>query len=203
MKIEEHKPSLTDKIQWHKMKALTAAFDDTHHAHAVVGQLIKDDFPMDQISVLHLPNRQGTDFLGVSYGNEPERTKIWAENGALWGALLGLAVGTSGLLFVPGIGLLLALGPVIDLIAGAAIGSGLMAGAAQATRLTSALHQIGIPKDETDNLHKALMAGKTLLILHYSKDDPVDWHQATNWSSAESVQLFSGSDIEEAISKEV
>lgn len=202
MKIEEHKSSLIDKTHWHKMKALTAVFDSIHHAHTAAGQLVKHDFPMDQISVLHFPGGQGYDFLGVSYGNEPERTKIWAENGALWGAIVGLAVGASGLIFVPGVGLLLALGPVIDLIAGAAIGSGLMAGAAQATRLTSALHQIGIPQDEMDYFHKALVAGKTLLILHYSKDDHTDWQQNIDWSRAESVQLFSGSDIEVDTSKE-
>ena len=195
MKIEENKSSLADKIHWHKMKGLTAVFDDTHHAHALASQLVKHDFPMAQISVLHLPSEQGNDFLGVSYDNEQERTMIWSENGALWGALIGLAVGASGLLFVPGVGLLLALGPVIDPIAGAVIGSALMAGASRATRLTSALHQIGIPEDETDHLQKALMAGKTLLILHISKDDPVDWQQAINWSSAEAVQIFSGSDI--------
>lgn len=201
MKIEEHKTSLTDKSHWHKMNALTAVFDNIHHAHQAAGMLVKHDFPMDQISVLHLPGGQGYDFLGVSYGNEPERTKIWAENGALWGALVGLAVGASGLLFVPGVGLVLALGPVIDLIAGAAIGSGLMAGAAQATRLTSALHKIGIPKDETDDLHNALMDGKTVLILHFSKDDPTDWQKNINWSRAESVRLFEGSDIKEDTSK--
>ncbi len=192
MKIEEHKPSLTDKLQWQKMNALAAVFDDIQHAHQVAGQLVEHNFPMGQISVLHLAKGQDSDFLGISYDNEKERTKIWAENGALWGALLGLAVGASGLLFVPGVGVLLALGPIIDSIAGAAIGSGLMAGAAQATRLTAALHQIGIPRAETEHLHKLLMAGKTLLILHYSKDDQTDWRKVIDWSDAESVQIFAG-----------
>ncbi len=147
---------------------------------------------MDQISILNLPKGQGSDFLGVTYDNEKERTKIWAENGALWGALVGLAVGASGLLFVPGVGVLLALGPVINPIAGAAIGSGLMAGAAQITGLTAALHQVGIPKDKTDHLHKELVAGKTLLILHYNKDESTDWQQVIDWSSAEFVQVFAG-----------
>ena len=202
MKIEENKSSLTDKFHWHKMKALTAVFNDAHHAHEVAGQLVEHDFPMDQISVLHLPSGQGNDFLGLSYDNDRKRTIVWSENGALWGALVGLAVGASGILFVPGVGLLLALGPVIDPIAGAVIGSALMAGSAQATRIASAFHKIGIPEDESDSLQKALMAGKTILILHYSKDDQVDWQQAINWSSAESVQVFSGSGLEEEASVE-
>jgi len=187
MKIEENKSSLIDKIRWPRMKALTAVFDDTHHAHEVAGQLVKHHFPMEQISVLHLPSGKGNDFLGMSYYNQRERTIVWSENGALWGALVGLAVGASGVLFVPGIDLLLALGPMIDPIAGAVIGSALMAGTARATRLASAFHQVGIPEDKTDSLQKALMAGKTILILHYNKDDPMDWQQAINWSRAETV----------------
>ncbi|HEB56615.1 MAG TPA: hypothetical protein ENI98_09985 [Gammaproteobacteria bacterium] len=190
MKITEHDPSLMDLIHWHKMKILAAVFDDAHHAHELAGQLVEHDFPMDQISVLHRAAGQGDDFLGVAYESERERTKIWAENGALWGALAGLAVGASGLLFVPGVGLLLALGPVIDVIAGSAIGSGIMAGAAAVTRLTAALHRMGIPEDKTEELHRAIMAGKTLLILHYDKNDPTDWQQIIDWSRAEAVQVF-------------
>ncbi len=187
MKIEEHAPSLIDKIHWHKMKALAAVFDNIHYAHGVAAQLVEHNFPMDQVSVIHIPKGKDSDFLGVSYDNEKKRTEIWAEDGALWGALAGLAIGASGLLFVPGVGILLALGPVIDTIAGAAIGSGLMASAAHATSLIAALHKIGIPEDETDCLHKALLDGKTVLILHYSKDDKTDWQQIIDWSNAKSV----------------
>lgn len=197
MEIAEHKPSLFDKFHWQEMYALTAVFKDTNHAHAVVSELDKHHFPMDQVSVLHLPQGQSSDFLGVSFNNEHQRTVVWAENGALWGALIGLVIGTSGLLFVPGVGLLLTLGPVIDLIAGAALGSGIMAGAAQVTQLTHALHQIGIPKDKTDYFHDVLLAGKTILILHYAKEDQTDWRNLISWSGAESVQLFSGNAHEE------
>jgi len=192
MDIAEHNPTLLDKLHWQEMYALTAVFKETNYAHAVVSELDKHHFPMDQISVITLPRGQSSDFLGVSYNNEHKRTVVWAENGALWGALIGLVIGTSGLLFVPGIGLLLTLGPVIDLIAGAALGSGIMAGAAQVTQLTHALHQVGIPKNKTDYFHDVLLAGKTILILHYAKEDKTDWQKLINWSGAESVQLFSG-----------
>lgn len=194
MKIEEHTSSLIDKIHWHKMNALVAVFDDIHHAYEIVGQLVELNFPMDQVSLLHLPKGQDSDFLGVSYDNEKERTKIWAENGALWGTLIGLAVGASGLLFVPGIGILLALGPVIDPIAGAVIGSGLMAGAAQASRISAALHKVGIPGNESEHLQKALTAGKTILILHFSKDDAVDWQEVIDWTGTDFMQVFQGKD---------
>lgn len=190
MKITEHRPSTSEKLHWQNMKALVAVFDDTHSAHDVAGQLVELDFPMDHISVLHRPRGQADDFLGVSYGNERERTKIWAENGALWGALVGLAVGVSGFLFVPGVGPLLVLGPVIDTIAGTAIGSGIMAEAADVTRVTAALHRLGIPEEETTQLHQAIMDGKTVLILHYPRNDSKNWQQLLNWGRAESVQVF-------------
>lgn len=191
MDILERKPTLAEKFTWHKMHALSAVFSDTEQAHAMAEQLLKQDFPMNQLSIIHLPDGQTTDFLGLSYNNEQKRTIVWAENGALWGAMMGFAVGTAGLLFVPGVGMLLALGPVIDLIAGAAIGSGIMAGAAQATRLSHALHQIGIPKDKTTYFHDVLLDGKTILILHYGKDDYTDWQHEVDWSGAESVERFS------------
>lgn len=190
MKITEHKPSTSEMSHWQKMNALVAVFDDTRSAHEVAGQLVEHDFPMDQISVLHRPSGQTDDFLGVSYQNERERTKIWAENGGLWGALVGLAVGASGLIFVPSIGPLLVLGPVIDTIAGAALGAGVMAEAANVTRLTAALHRLGIPEEETAQLHQAIMDGKTMLILHYPQDEPKDWLRLINWDGAKSVQVF-------------
>ncbi len=63
---------------------------------------------------------------------------------------------------------------------------------------TAALHKIGIPEDETDRLHKALLDGKTVLILHYSKDDRTNWQQIIDWSSAESVQVFTGNDVHDS-----
>lgn len=192
MKIEEQKHSLIDQLHWHKMNALTAVFDTVPSAHATVEQLADNGFPMERLSVLHIPQDQQSDFLGVSYDDERKRTIVWAENGALWGALTGLVLGASGLVFVPGIGTLMTLGPIIDTIAGATIGSGIMAGAAQLTRLGHGLHQAGIPKEKLEYFQDILMAGKTILILHYySGDGSVDWQRLINWSNAQSVQLFS------------
>lgn len=190
MELNEHKHSFLDKLNWQKMNVLTAEFDDDLHAHTAVEQLVENGFPMEHLSVLHFPKHQQADFLGVSYENEHKRTIVWAENGALWGGLMGLAVGAAGLFFVPGIGTLLALGPVIDTIAGATIGSGLMAGAAQLTRVTHALQKIGIPEDKLEEFRDRLKSGKTILILHYAMDDPVDWQRLIDWTDAKSTQLF-------------
>jgi hypothetical protein len=171
----------------HREKLVAAVFADTDHAQSVVEQLIETDFPMDRISLLHRAGGHGDDFLGLAYANDKERLKVWGEQGALWGALGGLLVGTSGLLLVPGIGPLLVAGPIIDLIAGAATGAGLMLGAAAVTRVAVALHRAGIPADKLESLHQAIMDGKTLLILHCGYDDPDSWRQRLRWNGADPV----------------
>src|SRR5664279_1129885 len=130
-----------------------AVFDDPDNARALVEEMIKHDFPMDQISILHRAGGQGDDFLGIVYSNEKERFKVWGEQGALWGSLGGLLAGAAGLLLLPGIGPVLIAGPLIDAIAGAAVGAGLMTAGAAATHLTIALRRVGIPEEKLEILH--------------------------------------------------
>ncbi len=170
---------------------IAAVFDDPDSAKVLVERLIEEDFPMDQISLLHRAGGEGDDFLGIAYNDERERIKVWGKYGALWGAVGGLLVGASGLLLIPGVGPLLVAGPLLDIIAGATIGTGVMAGAAVVTRLTIALRRMGMPEDKLELLHQAIMDGKTVLILHCGADDPVMWQQRIKWHGAESVEVLS------------
>jgi hypothetical protein len=169
---------------------IAAVFDDPDSARVLVERLIEEDFPMDQISLLHRAGGEGDDFLGIAYNDERERIKVWGKYGALWGAVGGLLVGASGLLLIPGVGPLLVAGPLLDIIAGATIGTGVMAGAAVVTRLTIALRRMGMPEDKLELLHQAIMDGKTVLILHCGADDPVMWQQRIKWHGAESVEVL-------------
>ena len=164
-----------------------AVFDNPDHAQAQVEEMIKHDFPMDQVSILHKAGGQGDDFLGIAYTNENERLKVWGGKGALWGALGGLLAGTVGLLLLPGIGPVLIAGPLIDAITGAAVGAGLMATGAAATHLTIGLHRLGIPDDKLAILHQAIMDGKTVLLMHCGNDDPETWRRRLAWTGADPV----------------
>jgi hypothetical protein len=170
---------------------IAAVFDDPDSARVLIERLIEEDFPMDQISLLHRAGGEGDDFLGIAYTDERERIKVWGKYGALWGAVGGLLAGATGLLLIPGVGALLVVGPLLDIIAGATIGTGVMAGAAVVTRLTIALRRVGMPEDKLEALHQAIMDGKTVLILHCGADDPVMWQQRIKWYGAELVQVLS------------
>jgi hypothetical protein len=164
-----------------------AVFANPDNAHAVVEDMIKHDFPMDQVSILHKAGGQGDDVLGIAYSDEKERFKVWGAEGALWGSLGGLLAGAAGLFLLPGIGPILIAGPVIDALAGAALGAGVMGTGAAITHLTIALRRAGIPEDKLEILHQAIMDGKTVLILHCGYDNPEAWQQRLIWTGADPV----------------
>lgn len=164
-----------------------AVFDKPADARTVVEEMINNNFPMDQISILHMAGGHGDDFLGITYTNENERFKVWGEQGAMWGALGGLLAGAAGLLLLPGVGPVLIAGPLIDAIAGAAVGAGVMTAGASVTHLTIAFRRLGIPEDKLEILHQAVMDGKTLVLIHSGGGDPEYWRQRLAWKGANSV----------------
>jgi len=165
-----------------------AIFAKPEPAAAVIEKMIEEDFPMDQMSMLHRAGGQGDDILGISYSSEKERFKIWGAEGAALGSLGGLAAGAAGLFLLPGIGPVLITGPLIDAIAGAAVGAGVMGVSAAVTHLSIAFNRLGIPDDKLQILHQAIMDGKTVLLVHTGKDDPETWRKrASLWTQAETV----------------
>lgn len=171
----------------HANNFVAAVFDKADRANTFVEDMIKHDFPMDQVSVLHKAGGHGDDFLGIAYSNEKERFKVWGAEGAAWGALGGLLAGAAGLFLLPGIGPVLIAGPLLDALVGAAVGAGLMTTGAAVTHLTIALRRLGIPEDKLATLHQAVMAGKTVVLMHCGDDDPKYWQQRLAWNGAEPV----------------
>jgi hypothetical protein len=157
---------------------VTAVYDNDDTAYEVVEQLIADDFPMDRISVLRRASGMGDDILGVSFHDSRERITTWGKHGLFWGGLWGLLASAAGMFVLPGVGPLLAAGPIIEMLgaslAGAAITGSAMAGAAVISELAAALHSAGVPEQHIEALHEAIMQGKTLLILHCSPKQEQD-----------------------------
>ncbi len=164
-----------------------AVFKHSDDAHAVVEEMIKHDFPMDQVSVLHRAGGQGDDFLGIAYSDEKERFKVWGVEGAFWGSLGGLLASSAGLFLLPGIGPVLIAGPLLNAVAGAAVGAGLMTTGAAATHLTIGLRRMGIPEERLDMLHQAVAKGRTVVLINVGDGDPEVWRRRLAWDGAEPV----------------
>lgn len=164
-----------------------AVFANPDDARKVVEEMINHGFAMDQVSILHKAGGMGDDFLGIAYSNEKERFKVWGAHGALWGSVSGLLASAAGFMLLPGIGPVFIAGPLIDAIAGAAVGAGVMTTGAAATHLSIGMRRIGIPPDKLEILHQAIMDGNAVLLMHCGYDDPELWRQRMNWKGADPV----------------
>lgn len=169
-------------------------FEESSKATALVEKLIADDFPADRISLLHTSGGSGDDMLGISYASDGERIKVWGEHGAFWGALWGLLAGATGMFVLPGVGPLLAAGPIVEAIAGAVAGGvvtgGAMAGAAALTGLASALHRMGIPEEALQEIEDAVGKGAYVVILHCGADEVEKCLIKIRWAGAEKSYDF-------------
>jgi hypothetical protein len=177
-----------------RMILVIGVFDGQDQARQVVERLIRDDYPMDRISLLSRAGGPGDDMLGISFHDSGERVKAWGKQGAFWGALWGLLAGATGLFVVPGLGPLLVAGPVVEALgaalAGAAVAGGAMAGAAVLSELASALHRIGIPEDKLHGIETAIEAGKYVVILHCDPDHVESARRSLAWAGADPVLVL-------------
>ena len=103
-----------------------------------------------------------TDEQAVGYYNTGDRMKYWGKVGAFWGGFWGLLFG-SALFIIPGLGPILAAGPVVAWIVAGMEGA-VEVGALGA--LGAGLYSIGIPKDSIVKYETALKTDQFLLIVH-------------------------------------
>lgn len=177
-----------------RLDLAVGVFNDQDKATALVEKLIEKDFPPDRISLLHQSGGTGDDMLGISYSDTGERIKVWGEQGAFWGTIWGLLAGATGMFVLPGVGPLMAAGPIVDAIAGAIAGgaltSGVMAGAAALTNLASALHKLGIPEESLQEIHELVEQGNYVVILHCSSDEIEDCEAKLRAAGADKTFRF-------------
>ena len=108
---------------------LVAVFPDQDGAHRAVEAMLEAGCSTNRISVLGKLEAEGDDVLGVLHPGLGEQMKVWATNGALWGALLGMLTGAAGLFLFPGLGAVLIVGPLAEAVVGGATGAVLGGGA--------------------------------------------------------------------------
>jgi hypothetical protein len=86
------------------------------HAEAAVKELPHSDFDMKKLS--SVGHNYHSDEQVISYYNVEDRMKYWGKQGAFWGGIWGMLLG-SAFFSIPGIGPLLTAGPLVAWIVGA------------------------------------------------------------------------------------
>jgi len=133
-------------------------------AERAVDSLREAGFRSTDISAL-FPKNEGTkDFAHEKHTKAPEGAAAGASTGAVIGGALGWLAGI-GTLAVPGIGPLLAAGPIVAALAG--VGAGGAIGG-----VTGALIGLGIPEYEAKRYEGRVRAGGILLSVHC---DDANW----------------------------
>lgn len=132
-------------------------------AERIVNELEAAGFDYGDISVL-LPDRTGTrDFAHEKGTKAPEGAAAGAGTGGLLGGALGLLAGI-GSLAIPGVGPLIAAGPILATLSGAAVG-------ATVGGIAGALVGMGIPEYEAKLYEGRLRDGNILISVHAETGD--------------------------------
>jgi uncharacterized protein (TIGR02271 family) len=153
-------------------KTVVGLFDSYTEAQSVVQDLIDNGFRRDDISVVSNDSAQLDDrerMVGTEESAAAEGAGTGAVGGTVLGGALGLLVG-AGLLAIPGIGPVLAAGPLAATIgSGAAIaGAGALgAGIGAATGgLIGGLVGAGVPKEDAEYYAEGVRRGGTLVTVN-------------------------------------
>ncbi|ASI91622.1 DUF1269 domain-containing family protein [Vibrio mediterranei] len=135
------------------------AIAHTHlDAKHIVTTLVDQGFPIESIFIIGKGYEMEEHATG--FYDTDDRVKNWGKTGALWGGIWGALVG-SGLFWLPGIGAVVAAGPIVAAVAGAVEGATITGGV---TAIGGALASIGIPKDTIVKYETAIKTDKYLVV---------------------------------------
>jgi hypothetical protein len=146
-----------------EMKTVIGLFDTASDAHSAQNELIAAGIEQDRISLV--TSESNRDLRGDTHDRTEaaEGAGVGATAGALAGGAAGL-LASLGLLAIPGIGGLLALGPIVAALTGAGIG-------AAAGGLIGGLVGLGIPEHEAEVYAEGVNRGGTLLSVDVADTD--------------------------------
>jgi hypothetical protein len=140
--------------------SVVAVYSTHTEADQAVKDLQRGGVDMHKLSIVG--KGYHTDEQAVGYYNAGDRMKYWGKIGAFWGGFWGLLFG-SGFFLIPGIGPILAAGPIVVSIVGALESAALVGGV---SALGAGLYSMGIPKDSIVKYETALKTDQFLLIAH-------------------------------------
>jgi hypothetical protein len=148
-----------------KNTAVFGIFPTEDAAERAVDQLLSAGFSNSDISALLPDNETTRAFAHEKHTKAPEGTTTGATTGGIVGGTLGLLAGI-GALAIPGVGPLIAAGPIVATLAG--VGAGGAVGG-----LLGALVGMGIPEYEAKRFEGAVRDGGTLVSVHCDFSDEI------------------------------
>jgi len=149
-----------------KKKAVFGIYSTRNGVERGADALVQSGFPTADISVLLPESLGGIKDMGTEKATKaPEGATAGAVSGATVGGVLGLLAGI-GALAIPGVGPLIAAGPIMGALAGLGVGGAVGV-------LTGALIGMGIPEYEAKRYEGRLQKGGILLSVHCSSSDEV------------------------------
>lgn len=148
-----------------KKTSVFAIYSTRAGAEQAANALLNAGFTSSDISVL-LPENLGSREIGTEKATKaPEGATTGAGTGAVLGGALGLLAGI-GAIAIPGIGPLIAAGPIVATLAGMGVG-GTVGG------LAGALIGMGIPEYEAKRYEGIIQKGGILLSVHCATSDKI------------------------------
>src|ERR1700723_2348601 len=148
-----------------KKTAVFGIFTTVASADNATDSLVKSGFATSDISAL-LPENLGPKQIGTEKATKaPEGATAGASAGAVLGGTLGLLAGI-GALAIPGVGPLIAAGPIMAALAGLGVG-GAVGG------FTGALVGMGIPEYEAKRYEGRIKEGGILLSVHCDTSEEI------------------------------
>jgi hypothetical protein len=149
-----------ENIKMAQLNAVVAVYGMHVEAEGAVKALQRAGIDMRTLSIAGKDTHTDEDVVG--YYNVGDRMKYWGKTGAFWGGFWGLLFG-SAFFAIPGIGPVLAAGPVVAWTVGALEGAVAVGGL---SAIGAGLSNRGFPKDSIVQYEAALKAGQFLLMVH-------------------------------------
>ena len=148
-----------------KKTAVFGIFPSVGQAEVAVDTLIVEGFSHSDVSVLMPDSQSSKEFVHEKHTKAPEGTTAGVAAGGTIGGTLGLLAGI-GALAIPGVGPLIAAGPIVGALAGLGVG-GAVGG------LVGALVGMGIPEYEAKRYEGRVKNGGVLLSVHCNTSEEI------------------------------
>jgi hypothetical protein len=171
------------------LNSVVAVYRTHAEADQAVKELQRGGVDMHKLSIVG--KGYHTDEHAVGYYNTGDRMKYWGKIGAFWGGFWGLLFG-SAFFMIPGLGPILAAGPVVAWIVGALESAAVVGGV---SALGAGLYGMGIPKDSIVKYEAALKTDQFLLIAQGTAAEVAKARDIIETTHPDQLSLHSGEQV--------